>query len=98
MAHYRSPNTAPRDGTYIVGLFERSGKRAIALLASYDIEDAEPLEVSETDPDWMKEVAESHLNRLRNDPTSFFVPCSSDADSGYEVGRMIGWRPARPPT
>jgi hypothetical protein len=33
--NYNSPETAPRDGTEIVGYFERDGQRPISLPAAY---------------------------------------------------------------
>jgi len=95
VAHYRKPETAPRDGTIIVGLFARRGKRAIALPAAFDLEAAAPVEVKNSDPKWMQDAAAKHEEILQRDPTAFIRPLGEDADTGAEIGRLIGWRPAR---
>lgn len=94
MPRYLPPETAPRDGTIIVGLFARSGKRNVSFAAAYDVESA-----SDTEPppaaaqQWIHDAHQRHLERLRTDPTWFFRPIS-DSDAAFECGRMVGWRPA----
>lgn len=95
VAHYRKPETAPRDGTIFVGLFARNGKRAIALPAAFDPEAAAPVEVQDTDPKWMRDAAARHAALLKREPIAFIRPLGEDADTGVEVGRLIGWHPAR---
>lgn len=95
MAHYRDPKTAPRNGTIVIGLFERAGKRAIAKLAAFDVEAAKVDVVEPHWPAWQREAAERQAAR---DPLWSFRPLNEEDDigTGNEVGRFIGWRPARP--
>lgn len=91
MPKYLPVDTAPRDGTIIVGLFERSGKRSISLAAAYDDGDFDPPPVAAQQ--WIHESYYRHLEHLKTDPTRFFRPLS-DSDVAMECGRMVGWRPA----
>jgi hypothetical protein len=93
MAHYRDPRTAPRDGTIIIGLFARPGRRAYATRAAFQVDDALIEEIDPAWPDWQREMAIRHADRVRNDPLGFFRPLNEDADTGLELGRMVGWRP-----
>jgi len=87
---YRDPKSAPRDGTIIVGLFERPGRRALNTLAAYEPPDVEeapgPLA-----PQWVHDAHARNLEQLQNDPTIFFRPIS-DGDETLDMGRMKGWR------
>src|SRR5690606_802194 len=93
---WRSPKTAPRDGTLIIGLFERRGKRAVAFEASFDV-DGYRLLLTDPAPDrapqWIKDLDAKHLEQFHTDPSFGFRPLS-DSDKAIDVGRMIGWRPA----
>ena len=91
---WRKPETAPRDGTIIVGLFKRAGRRAISALAAFDT--SEPGEGSGAYPEWVNEGIEAHKAQLR-DPVALFRPLG-DGNETAGLGRMIGWRPARKDT
>lgn len=90
--NWRNPETAPRDGTRIKGLFERHGKRAIALVAVYDTEMAEPILIEGTPPQWSVTAAEKHNKEIEENPLAFFRPEDEEDDNG-DIGQMIGWRP-----
>ena len=98
MAKYRNPETAPRDGTTIWGLFERRGKRAIGRRASFCPPDLEPPPLLAAE--WIKDGHSRTLAAFQSDPVSFFRPWG-DEPGGYDephnpenrLGRMIGWRP-----
>lgn len=92
MPNYRSPDTAPRDGTIIRGLFERRGKRARAFAAAFNVDAANVDAADQAWPQWQREMAERHNAMVKNDPVAFFRPLS-DSDAAIDVGRMIGWKP-----
>jgi len=88
--HHRRPIAAPRDGTVVVGLFERPGRRALATLASF-VDDLEDHPMPPGAPSWMLE-ADARRRLLREtDPTAFFEPLG-DGDETLDLSR-VGWRP-----
>jgi len=94
MSSWRKPSTAPRDGTIIIGLFERPNKRSIALLASFDSVEhrrllADP--APDGSPQWVKDGEQTSLEQYRSDPSYGFGP---EGDNHNDIiGRMVGWRP-----
>lgn len=95
MIHHRDPESAPRDGTIIVGLFENPyGRRRISARAAFDVDAATELVTSAIGamPQWIEDLRLKQQRDLVNDPVSNFrslgdKPC----------GRMVGWRPAAIP-
>jgi hypothetical protein len=90
MSHYRKPHTAPRDGTIIVGLFELPDKRALSVLALFEVEAFRGVEQSSGRlPTVGDRFSQQHLARVANDPLHFFTPFNDE--DWEECGRMIVW-------
>lgn len=87
---WRRPETAPRDGTYVVGLFEDRPRRARRALAAFNPPDPSP--VPEGAPAWVHEGHARDMLSMVNDPVRFFRPVGDD-DREIGLGRMKGWRP-----
>lgn len=89
---WRRPGTAPRDGTFVIGLFEDRPRRARRALAAFDVPDPSP--VPEGAPSWVREGHEREIASLATDPVRFFRPVGDD-DREIRLGRMVGWKPVR---
>jgi len=91
---WRKPSTAPRDGSYIRGLFKWRGRRAVALKAYYDTELVHGMvaPVPDDAPQWVKDAQARAVQDLKDDPTVFFAAETGD-DQIPCAGRMKAWKP-----